>query len=500
MSLDMKYENVVKSMYLYLERKQTTLLKQQANLADQMNSLVVLQTTMGNQQTILNNKHKVLAEKQASTSQDFVNLRTSNAQKIGDLTQELTLQREQQDLNSEEINSLKKRLEEINTARQSLKERFSSPRKKRVDSGSCCLKKVLDHISKELGIEERKTLLKKLGIEADNPRKEFSEQLEDITWSEIKKELEVLERNDIVKYIKKNTLLTKDLQRAASHLKEHYLNELIRCLVEQPLSQTDSDIDYVMREDVYIDLVVLPSSTVDKEWSNSDRDALVEQQKLVKSTVEKDIKTILLPSDEVVFIRGVAGIGKSTLLDMFTLKWAKNEISNGIDFVFKFTCRELNNVSTNFNNLEQLFKLKFPDVMQVITFKNLMEISERVLIVVDGIDELRDLYEVRNDTVSNGNRISNKVFELLNPKTGWLLHHKSIVCGRPRATEFIKKQLPPSSKRKTVEVCGFDDKNIEKYIQNFFRDKKEKAVSVQTIIESSYDLRIMARVPVFLYI
>ena len=145
MGLDLKYENVVKSMYLYLERKQdtlsqqqtaltnqqTALFNQQTSLEGQQKSLSTQQTALSNQQTSLVNQqtnlegqHKYLAiqqadlaKKQVSTSQDVANLQTSTTQQIGDLAQQLTFH---QNLNSEEIKTLAKRLEEIADAQKSL--------------------------------------------------------------------------------------------------------------------------------------------------------------------------------------------------------------------------------------------------------------------------------------------------------------------------------------------------------------------------------------------
>ena len=54
------------------------------------------------------------------------------------------------------------------------------------------------------------------------------------------------------------------------------------------------------------------------------------------------------PTDQVVMVRGVAGIGKSTMINRYVLKWAKEEILTGsrskekIDFLFFLECRELN--------------------------------------------------------------------------------------------------------------------------------------------------------------
>ena len=277
---------------------------------------------------------------------------------------------------------------------------------------------------------------------------------------------------------------------------------MIRCLIEKPLSETDGETDYRMREDVYIDLVVLPSTDVDKEWSNSDRAALMEQESLPKTTAHKSIEKVLLPPDELVFIRGIGGIGKTSLLDMFTFKWAKGEGTDlsAIKFLFKFTCRDLNNTLGNFSDLRELFKLKFPEVFESITFNDLMEMSKRVLVIVDGLDELKDIYVESNTGASLKESLAHLVLTLLNPKGDWLKNHKVLAYGRPKAIEHVKSKLPTNSKRKTVEVCGFDDENVLKYIKNFFGENIEKATTVKDLIDESYNLRRMARVPIFLYV
>ncbi|XP_066926046.1 uncharacterized protein [Clytia hemisphaerica] len=386
---------------------------------------------------------------------------------------------------------------EIKTLRSRIKTIQQKP------AGSTCVKEALDHISKNITENESRELLKNLGIDDDgDPLKDLVTKLEDEKWLDIKRELEVIGRRDVVKQIQENTLITKALRAASQKLEEHYEDELIRCLIEKPLSETDGETDYVMREDVFIDLVVLPSTIVDKEWSNSDRAALMEHENLPKTTIHKSINQVLLPNDELVFIRGIGGIGKTSLLDMLTYKWAKGEIPDlsAIKFLFKFTCRDLNDASGKFSNLQELFELKFPKVFESITFDDLMEISDRVLVIVDGLDELKDIYVESKPGAFSKTSLAQLVFKLLEPKGDWLKNHKVLACGRPKAIEYVKTKLPTNSKRKTIEVCGFDDENIVKYIDNFFGENVEKATTVKDLIVQSYDLRLMARVPVFLFV
>jgi len=135
--------------------------------------------------------------------------------------------------------------------------------------------------------------------------------------------------------------------------------------VEQPFATDDNAIQPVPREEEYISLAVIDASEVDKEWSNSDRDALMEQRYLkMKST---DIEHIVQNDDQVVVVRGVA-----TLIDMFTLKWAKGAIlkEEKIDFLFRFTCRELNRINVQMP-LEELFAEEFPEIFSCISMEEL---------------------------------------------------------------------------------------------------------------------------------
>ena len=74
--------------------------------------------------------------------------------------------------------------------------------------------------------------------------------------------------------------------------------------------------------------------------------------------------------DQLVIVRGVAGIGKSTMIKRYVLKWAKNEIltsstdnAKHIDFLFFFECRELN-TTPNICSPEEMLKTKYPDILE----------------------------------------------------------------------------------------------------------------------------------------
>ena len=155
--------------------------------------------------------------------------------------------------------------------------------------------------------------------------------------------------------------------------------------------------------------------------------------------------------------------------------------------------------------VEELFSQKYPEVFRIISLSDLQSISERVLVIIDGLDELQDIYNI--------NAVKKKEFHLkvlssiMDTKNGILKRHKVIACGRPKACEFVKHvanvvqmnvQMLPMTK--TIEVVGFSQANILKYIDKFFIDEEEKAIKVKDTLDVSNNLKVMSTVPVFLWV
>ena len=108
---------------------------------------------------------------------------------------------------------------------------------------------------------------------------------------------------------------------ASSKLRKRYIDDLVKIMINQPLSKCDNENIKINREDFHVDLTVLDSSEVEKEFSSSDRDYLIEKKFEERGNIKPN--EIIKEGDEAVYIRGVGGTGKTTLLEMFTLRWAK---------------------------------------------------------------------------------------------------------------------------------------------------------------------------------
>ena len=276
--------------------------------------------------------------------------------------------------------------------------------------------------------------------------------------------------------------------------------ELIDWIIEQPLDPDGVGGNEISREDGYIDLAVLHGEEANRVWHNSDREDIMNLRYLQLESI--DIDDIWQPSDQLVLVRGVAGIGKSTLINRYVLKWAKNEILSGavndgkIDFLFFFECRDMNSMP-NLNKMEDLLMERYPNIFQYLDIQDLRKIAERVMIIVDGLDELQGVYD---ENPNESNQTTELVKTMMDAKSlKFIKGHKTIACGRPNACEFVKSNILQSQKIKTVEVSGFNTANTMKYIERFFQNDSEKADEVKKVIQRP-NIQMMSSVPVFLWI
>ena len=110
------------------------------------------------------------------------------------------------------------------------------------------------------------------------------------------------------------------------------------------------------------------------------------------------INHIWEPNDQLVVVRGIAGIGKSTLIKRYVQKWAKDEILTGennenekVKFLFFFECRELNTM-TDLKSFQELLEMKYPEIFKLTTMEDLKNIASQIMIIIDGLDELEGIY------------------------------------------------------------------------------------------------------------
>ncbi len=195
-----------------------------------------------------------------------------------------------------------------------------------------------------------------------------------------------------------------------------------------------------------------------------------------KDIVRKDGKTC--------FIRGVAGVGKTSLAEYLTFLWAREDLhKNDFDFVFLIRCRDLNEVTDVGEYINKEFGVH-P--------KALEHDGGRVLVILDGLDEAFDLNAVLSDKNS-------PVRVLLERASGFMDGHTTLVLGRPHVQVALKKhEANVTGELRILEILGLSYNSILNFIDNFVDGNKLMKYRILRIINSSTNTLALAAIPQFL--
>ncbi|XP_032364150.1 NACHT, LRR and PYD domains-containing protein 12 isoform X2 [Etheostoma spectabile] len=224
------------------------------------------------------------------------------------------------------------------------------------------------------------------------------------------------------------------------------------------------------------------------------------------SIEDKAIRTVLT--------NGIAGIGKTFLVNKFVLDWCKGETNQDVHLIFPFTFRQLNLKKEDKWCLAELIHeciwgtrdIKEEALNYIFTAlqssgnTNFDRSEFKLLFVLDGLDESRldlDCSTNKNRAVKIDVKAPTSVDELLtNLITKKLLPSARIwITTRPAAANQIHSDFVDM----VTEVRGFTDPQKEEYFRKRFTDQ-ERADRIISHIKTSRSLHIMCHIPVFCWI
>uniref|UniRef100_A0A3B3DM57 NACHT domain-containing protein n=1 Tax=Oryzias melastigma TaxID=30732 RepID=A0A3B3DM57_ORYME len=195
-----------------------------------------------------------------------------------------------------------------------------------------------------------------------------------------------------------------------------------------------------------------------------------------------------------VMTKGVAGIGKTVLIQKFTLDWAEGRTNQNIHFIFPFTFRELNVLKEEKFSLVELVHHFFPETKEagICSFEDF-----QIIFIFDGLDECRLPLDFHKTQILTDPRKSTSVGDLLtNLIRGSLLPSAHLwITTRPAAAN----QIPAECVDMVTEVRGFNDPQKQEYFRKRFRDE-EQASRMISHIKGFRNLHIMCHIPVFCWI
>lgn len=213
-------------------------------------------------------------------------------------------------------------------------------------------------------------------------------------------------------------------------------------------------------------------------------------------TCETILEPLFRPDGSVrtLLTKGVAGIGKTVLMQKLILDWAEEKAYHGIQLIFPFTFRELSLIKEKDYSLVELLHLFFTEAKEA----NICRFEDfRVLFVFDGLDESRLHLDFRNSAIVTDATERTSVEVLLtNLIRGTLLPTARLwMTTRPAAG----RQIPPEFIHAVAEVRGFGELQKQEYFTKKLKDR-EQARRITSHIQTLRSVRIMCRIPVFCWI
>ncbi|KAM4583612.1 NLR family CARD domain-containing protein 3-like isoform 3-T5 [Odontesthes bonariensis] len=213
-----------------------------------------------------------------------------------------------------------------------------------------------------------------------------------------------------------------------------------------------------------------------------------------------------------VLTNGIAGIGKTLLVQKFVLDWAEHRSNQDVHLIFPFTFRQLNPLQGGEFSLAQLIHECIPETvdireealnhiftaLQSSGNSNYDKSKFKLLFVLDGLDESRLHLDLHAEDVGSVDVTKPTAAGVLLRKliSGKLLRSARIwITTRPAAANQIPRRLVSC----VTEVRGFTDPQKEEYFRKRFRDE-EQAGRIISHIQTSRSLHIMCHIPVFCWI
>ncbi|XP_055363055.1 NACHT, LRR and PYD domains-containing protein 12-like isoform X5 [Betta splendens] len=215
-----------------------------------------------------------------------------------------------------------------------------------------------------------------------------------------------------------------------------------------------------------------------------------------------------------VLTNGIAGIGKTVLVNRFVLDWTQERSNQDMHLIFPFTFRRLNPLKGQKFSLSELIHECIPETesisLEALNYifthlqssgnSNYDKSSFKLLFVFDGLDESRLQLDCSTSEKETGQRDvteSTSVDELLtNLIRGKLLRSARIwITTRPAAANQIHGAFVDV----VTEVRGFTDPQKEEYFRKRFTDE-EQSNTIMSHIKTAQSLHIMCHIPVFCWI
>ena len=192
-------------------------------------------------------------------------------------------------------------------------------------------------------------------------------------------------------------------------------------------------------------------------------------------------------------IQGGGGVGKTYMMETAALHWAQGKIWKDVNFLFLLKFKELNLFSNR--TFEEALTTIYQTVFNVAKFEDLVKFGDKVLFLMDGIDEFSDLKETLDASPYCKDTSVAKGFYKLSQ---YIPGKKLIVTGRTTSCDQIRSTFKELS-IKSLNIKGFSSDQVKDYVEIYFSGNKNKSKSLLESIGEQEKLDLMSRTPAFLW-
>ncbi|XP_066467274.1 NACHT, LRR and PYD domains-containing protein 12-like [Tiliqua scincoides] len=190
---------------------------------------------------------------------------------------------------------------------------------------------------------------------------------------------------------------------------------------------------------------------------------------------------------------GMAGVGKTTMARKILLDWASGRLfPERFDSVFYISCRQLDLVKGK-ASLADLILKNYPELIPEEAIKELLVSPNKLLFIMDGLDELNSSIEQQEDNLNINPCGKNPVSVLLSGLITKRVFPEAclLITTRPSALGSLKNLL---CSPRYLGLLGFTEKGREEYFHQFFGDQ-ELAAQALEYVKSNEALLAMSFVP-----
>ncbi|XP_065062286.1 NACHT, LRR and PYD domains-containing protein 12-like [Rhopilema esculentum] len=204
-------------------------------------------------------------------------------------------------------------------------------------------------------------------------------------------------------------------------------------------------------------------------------------------------------NSHITIVQGIAGIGKTSLVEHFVLKWANGNMESSdnspqFDLVFYIKCRTLNRYLEISTAVDKIFMDQFGISSEEFLYLRSSAVASKTLIVLDGLDELVNIEKVFDHSPMNSlhvaiNDMMSKDSRIFNGR------HYILVTTRPHKTPLLRNNEDLTGQLRFIEVLGFDAGTIQEYVTKFVENDATLSKRITCAISQSKQMMLMARVP-----